>query len=213
MLTGIQSSSAFDDLYAAIFPKITYGDLPELVRLSRLLQKQYDATQDAIEDAQRTPAPQTGSPAMPFQPYSYDYMQHQLEQMNAAENALDAKLPVVGAAIVAAMSLHPSGVAVDLSNASLFATSLAGFDFGTAMLTNTRFDHCNLNGADLLEIRSNGFANSQWLATVWWNAKRLSRPLLDYLTKYYAFDPTMQYPTDTPAFLRAYRTAIRSLAR
>ena len=104
----------------------------------------------------------------------------------------------------------PEGVQVDLSQLNLRNMDLSGVDLGTANIAATNWNYVDLDGCDMSQVTQ--FDNCSMYSTAWWHAARISKPLLDWLAKGYAYSEKQRYSGDLPTGPEEYAMCVAKLA-
>jgi hypothetical protein len=169
----------FTGLFKDVFVPIAWKNLDEVLQLNRTLGARVVSLYDMIYK------PQTNelNKSIPFfveYKEEYDYILSVLPEINQAVASL-----LKGA--------RPQGQELDLRSVSAYSCDLNGTNLYAANIENINLQYSDLKGADLGGITS--FTGAYLYCTPWWEAKRISPELLDYLIRQYPYDATAQYGT------------------
>jgi hypothetical protein len=89
-------------------------------------------------------------------------------------------------------------------------TDLTNIDFSYAIIRGTEFYKCDVSGSDFSFIKD--FDGSDWEGTAWWRAKKISEPLLKYLSDNWKFDKTQEYYNDQTKDDGEYEKKVEALS-
>ncbi len=189
-----ESMEEFQTLYMAVMNPLTYDQLPQMQRLCKEVDKSYFTIATPIwnEDTSSTDETKLNhADRKVFELYS----QEQLFLSNRLAGLL--RTP------------PPAGMIVDLSQLNLREMDLSGVDLGTANISATNWTYVKLDGCDMSRITE--FDNCLMRSTAWWHAARISKPLLDWLSKTCAYSAKQQYNTRLPVGAEEYTACVAKL--
>ncbi len=201
LLASLAMAGEFKEFHVRMFPRVQYSDLPDLVQLSRI-QTVIDTQAASREDKVQTQLEQAKADVarkVPGAEARVSSLQSAYDQEHESRSDLGAEISVVSGDILVALKEKPISESPDLSYTEIFETDFAGVDFGSADMTGTAIDNCELSGSDLSKIQA--FDGSHWTRTQWWLAKAISPKLLAYLRENYPFDSSTSYRG--PSVIRA----------
>lgn len=230
MLPAISDEDSFQDLFSATFPEPKYSDLPELVRLTKLIRTEDNLASEALQRAEKAKAAASASGSRssanpyamgPFQyqsaslgPYARPGQSPQdaIDGINASRTTLDDhEEPIVDKRIAQVLALRPPAESPDLTLFDAYHADFRGTNFGPARLNGAYIQYCDVRDADLSQIKDGAFADSLWTGTAWWRATSISRPLFMFLKSKFPYDRSVKYFGD-PASSREYGDALKRLA-
>ena len=195
VLVNTHDTSLFADLFREAFVPVSWANLSAVLqldrslgpRLSSLYEKTYVPGAQAdgtskLDDAEKS---------------EYDYIRSVIKDVSVAVAPL-LKGP------------RPAEKALDLRSAWFTECDWSGVDLSGADLENADVRYVVLKGADLGRITS--FDRLFVYGTAWWDAKRISPELLDYLETKSRYDPAISYgPRYEPVSPSYYRDSITRL--
>lgn len=129
----------------------------------------------------------------------------------ATFNYMDGAFPVITSEIGGLLKARSmDGWTVDFSATFFKNGDWQGVNLAGADLTNARLIWTDLTNARLDGVRQ--FAGADFYRTIWWHARSINRPLLDYLMEKYPFKQENDYgPRDTRVSQAEYDRAIHAL--
>jgi hypothetical protein len=199
-LSATSEPVLFSFLFKEVVKTTDKDNLPDLVRLSYLLNTEYYRTNDRLNVLKSAPPPtpgsrsgatQSGSPpfAPPFPSQSrrnagLSLLEMSPEQLQKILDSLSTEISEVGSAIVDFLRKSRQDN-LDLSNVAFYSNDLSGLDLGAANLTNADIEYSDLKGVDLQHVTA--FDGSKWDYVAWWRAAKINPALLDYLIANYGY--------------------------
>ncbi len=189
-----ESMEEFQTLFMAVMNPLTYDQLPQMQRLCKEVDKSYFTIATPIwnDDTSSTDVTKlNNADRKSFELYS----QEQLFLSNKLSGLL--------------RTTPPAGMTVDLSQLNLREMDLSGVDLGTANIAATNWTYVNLDGCDMSRVME--FDNCLLRSTAWWHAARVSKPLLNWLSKSCAYSAKQQYNTKLPVGPEEYAACVAKL--
>jgi hypothetical protein len=209
-LSATSEPVLFSFLFKEVVKTTDKDNLPDLVRLSYLLDTEYYRTNDRLNVLKNAPPPmpgsrsgatQSGTPsfAPPFPSQSrrnagLSLLEMSPEQLQKILDSLSTEISEVGSAIVDFLRRSPQDN-LDLSNVAFYSNDLSGLDLGAANLTNADIEFSNLRDVDLHRVTV--FDGSKWDYVAWWRAAKINPALLDYLIANYGYSSGGTYYQDS----------------
>ncbi len=171
-----QSLDTFKDLFTTMLMPVTYDNLPQVMDLLRGIQA---ALQPLLRDAW------TGT--------SYDNKKLRPDKADTYNLLLAERYfvsPLVG---VALRKPRPDPACVlDISGAGFDGADFSGLDLRGASIDPASWIWVNLDCCDLRGIAT--FGSTYFDSTVWWHAKAIDPPFLEYLVKTSPYKEGGTYP-------------------
>jgi hypothetical protein len=200
----------FSFLFKEVVRTTDKDNLPDLVRLSYLLDTAYFRTSDRLKLLKTVPPPGPGSPhgstqsgtlsfSPPFPSQGHrnagiSMLEMSPDQLQKTLDSLTTEMTEVGSAIADFLRKSPQDD-LDLSSVAFYSDDLSGLDFGAANLTNADIEFSNLKGVDLQRVTA--FEGSNWASEAWWRAAKINPALLDYLIANYGYAVDGTYYQDS----------------
>jgi len=191
-LANSSDAAFFTSLFGTIFTPINWSSLDDLVQLDRAL----------------------GARDLPLATKSYDAEKNindrtRLTKEEAASfNYVEEVIPTITSRIGSVLKTpRPLGTQLDLSATFLKSADWTGIDLNAANLEGAYFLYMDLRDVELANVtRFSGLAMS---STGWWEAKSISKPLLEFLTANFPFkDGNVYGPRYQQSDQAAYDAAI-----
>jgi len=176
LLANGSDAAFFMSLFGTTFTPVNWSAMEDLVQLDRALgarglplaTKSYDAEKN-INDKTRLTKEEVAS---------FTYVEEVIPTITSRIGSV-LKTP------------RPPGVQVDLSATYLRSADWKGIDLDAANLEGTYFLYMDLRDVELANVtRFSGLAVS---STAWWEAKSISKPLLEFLTANFPFKKDSGY--------------------
>ncbi len=201
-LSHVASPDAFQDYFVSRGIHIDPQNLPTVLTLDRMLYTNFNELDDALNsDAASNASAIVGRPLSK-------------EQGQRARDGVLMELTFLSGKIAAYLrsSTDFQAVNADLRRVYLKGADLNGVNFGKSNLEGCQWEGVSLTHADLSNVTE--FDNSQWIDASWWDAKRVSKPLLSYLiANQYPYHPPVVDYTNSPKSPDLYRQKVMSLCR
>ena len=193
-LVGTRDSLVFADLFRQAFVPVGWKNLEGVLqldralgpRLGKLYQKTYDPKTKTNNDDLLSPEERE----------QLDYFTSALSDISLAVTPL-------------LRGPRPTGQNLDLRGTWFKDCDWSGVNLRGANIQDLDLRYAILNGADLSEITS--FNGVYLYRTAWWQAKRISRELLEYLIKNWPYEEGAYGPTDVVILPEEYGEALARL--
>lgn len=159
-----------------IFTPVDWSSLDDLVQLNRALAardwplatKSYDAQKNINDRTQLT--------------------KEEAASFGYAEEVIPTITSRIGSVL---KTPRPLGTQLDLSGTYLRAADWTGIDLSAANLEGAYFLDIDLHGVELANVTR--FSGLKMQTTIWWEAKLISKPLLEFLTAKFPFEKGTLY--------------------
>jgi Pentapeptide repeats (8 copies) len=162
LLTRTKNPMVFADLFQSAFGRLDWGSLPAVAELDRTLNAVY------------VPLTQTKNPVT--------------EDGKLQATAIYLEIKFLGEKIgTLVRNRRPPDIGLDLHSVALWDCDFSNADLTKANLAGFVPSRVVLRGADLTDVTQ--FQGGYWKECAWWQASRMSRPMLDYLRS----QPEFQY--------------------
>jgi hypothetical protein len=192
MMAGIGSREGFRNLFYSVFPTITYSNVPELARLSRMVNELLSVVVTDKKRAEEGLANAKKSTSLPgASVLAVRSAQEQVDHLQSTTEAMQDQAAMIAKSIATALRQKPSDIQADLSDILFWNADLSGISFGKASLKRADVQNCDVTNADLSEVSD--FADSTWSYTAWWRAAKLNPALAQYLKANFPFAASTNY--------------------
>lgn len=175
LLMQTEDYLVFKDLFKSAFEPIDWNNLPTILEINRSVWSKLNAMLVLTWDSKAATNDLTKLTKEDRERYEHFWKVIQFLGTSVA--------PLLQAP-------RPQGQSLDLRFAS-FEGDWKGANLSRANLAYSGLYRVNLQGANLSEITQ--FEGSSFYQTAWWEAARISTPLLDYLVQHWAYNPDQQY--------------------
>lgn len=174
LLANSSDPEFFRSLFGPALTPITWSNLDRVLQLDRSLARRFDAANaKAYVGGTFNQARLNKDEAQ-----TYDYVH--------------SVVPVITSAVGAVLRTPPPpGAQADLSETYFYNGDWKGVNLSGANLQNIELNYCELQNAELEGITR--FSGAIFAGTEWWDAKSISRPLLEYLISKYPLNPELGY--------------------
>jgi hypothetical protein len=197
VLANSADSSFFDSLFGPAFLPLDHSNINRLIRLDRALGARGSSiwTRSWVEQTQTSNL----SLLSPDELKTYYYV--------------EKAVPSISTQIAQFLKArHGDSPPLDLSGTYFEQSDWRGVDLSGCDIDNLRLETTDLKDANLSNIQH--FSTFFPLRTAWWEADKISAPLLAYLDKYYKVDPRVLYGTKAQSMtLAEYQAAVARLEK
>ena len=200
-LSHAASADAFQDYFVSRNIHVDARNLPTFLTLDRVLYTNFNELDDALNsDASSNISTIVGRPLGK-------------DQGQRARDGILLELTFLSARIAAHLrSYKADPLNADLRRVYFKGIDLGGVTFGQSSLDGCQWEGVSLTNADLSKVT--GFEASQWIDANWWDARIISRPLLNYLiTNQYPYHPPLVEYTNAPPARDAYAAQVLRLCK
>jgi hypothetical protein len=197
-LSHLASSDAFQDYFVSRNIRISQQNLVAVTTLDRTLYTNFNELDDTV-------TAEAAAGAAPRVTLSR-------EQTQRARDAVLLELTFLSGRLGAYFrnNFRDAPLNADLRRLYLKNVDLSNVDFGRSSIDNCEWEGVSLTGADLSAIQD--YDNSQWIDANWWDAKRISKPLLSYLiANQYPYHPPVTDYANAPRSRDAYADKVSAL--
>lgn len=199
-LSHVSSADAFQDYFVSRNVRVDARTLPAILTLDRMLYTNFNELDDALSSE----APSNASTIV-GRPLSKDQGQKARDSVLMELTFMSAK---IAAYLRSANSSKP--LDADLRRVYFKNADLSNVVFGKSNLEGCQWESVSLRNADLSGVTD--FDNSQWIDANWWDARGISRPLLNYLiANQYPYHPPVVDYVNAPSSQDAYSQKVLKL--
>jgi hypothetical protein len=198
-LARVTSADSFQDYFVSRGIRVGSQNLSSIATLDRMLYTSFNELDDALNTETN------GITAIPGRSLNKEQGQRARDAVLLELTYLSARVGFYFRSLAGATPVN-----ADLRRVFLKNVDLSGVDFGHSLLDNCQWEGVTLAGADLSGIQD--YENSQWIDASWWDAKRISKPLLGYLiANQYPYHPPVTDYANPPKSKEVYVSKVLAL--
>lgn len=200
-LISTRDKLVFENLFTGAFVPMDWANFDTVLQLDRALGPRlgeiWDIWDKRRNQSELNKTPDRRASNLSKENEDYEYITSVLKDISVATAPL-------------LKGSRPGGQIVDLRSTWFFECDWNGVNLYEANIENIVLTNSVLKGADLWGITS--FNGADLYYTAWWEAKRISPQLLQYLINTYPYDPNALYgPNSTKVSLKDYADSIKRL--